>query len=119
MPIVMAMVAGVFLRFGTGLVEALGDVVVAVPMVVVFLVLSTWAWLGTRIPPILGALVVGAVAVAVSGRFNAGPTTGWIAAPGLQTPQWCWAASGLVVPPRHRSCRAERPGNRRAVGPPH
>jgi benzoate membrane transport protein len=99
MPIVMAMVAGVFLRFGTGLVEALGDVVVAVPMVVVFLVLSTWAWLGTRIPPILGALVVGAVAVAVSGRFNPGPTTGWIAAPGLQTPQWSLQATiELVVP---------------------
>ena len=99
MPIVMAMVAGVFLRFGTGLVEALGDVVVTVPMVVVFLVLSTWAWLGTRIPPILGALVVGAVAVAVSGRFNAGPTTGWIAAPGLQTPQWSLQATiELVVP---------------------
>ena len=99
MPIVMAMVAGVFLRFGTGLVEALGDVVVAVPMVVVFLVLSTWAWLGTRFPPILGALVVGAVAVAVSGRFNPGPTTGWIAAPGLQTPQWSLQATiELVVP---------------------
>ena len=99
MPIVMAMVAGVFLRFGTGLVEALGDVVVTVPMVVVFLVLSTWAWLGTRIPPILGALVVGAVAVAVSGRFHPGPTTGWIAAPGLQTPQWSLQATiELVVP---------------------
>jgi benzoate membrane transport protein len=99
MPIVMAMVAGVFLRFGTGLVEALGDVVVAVPMVVVFLVLSTWAWLGTRIPPILGALVVGAVAVAVSGRFNPGPTTGWIAAPGLQTPQWSLQATIVLVVP--------------------
>lgn len=99
MPIVMAMVAGVFLRFGTGLVKALGDVVVTVPMVVVFLVLSTWAWLGTRIPPILGALVIGAVAVAVSGRFNPGPTTGWIAAPGLQTPQWSLQATiELVVP---------------------
>ena len=99
MPIVMAMVAGVFLRFGTGLVKALGDVVVTVPMVVVFLVLSTWAWLGRRIPPILGALVVGAVAVAVSGRFNPGPTTGWIAAPGLQTPQWSLQATiELVVP---------------------
>ena len=99
MPIVMAMVAGVFLRFGTGLVKALADVVVTVPMVVVFLVLSTWAWLGTRIPPILGALVVGAVAVAVSGRFNPGPTTGWIAAPGLQTPQWSLQATiELVVP---------------------
>ena len=99
MPIVMAMVAGVFLRFGTGLVKALADVAVTVPMVVVFLVLSSWAWLGTRIPPILGALVVGAVAVAVSGRFNAGPTTGWIAAPGLQTPQWSLQATiELVVP---------------------
>ena len=99
MPIVMAMVAGVFLRFGTGLVKALADVVVTVPMVVVFLVLSTWAWLGTRIPPILGALVVGAAAVAVSGRFNPGPTTGWIAAPGLQTPQWSLQATiELVVP---------------------
>ena len=99
MPIVMAMVAGVFLRFGTGLVQALGDVVVAVPMVVVFLVLSAWAWLGRRIPPILGALVVGAVAVAVSGRFDAGPTTGWIAAPVLQAPQWSLQATiELVVP---------------------
>ena len=99
MPIVMAMVAGVFLRFGTGLVKALGDVVVAVPMVVVFLVLSAWAWLGTRIPPILGALVVGAVAVAVSGRFDPGPATGWIAAPGLQTPQWSLQATiELVIP---------------------
>ena len=99
MPIVMAMVAGVFLRFGTGLVKALADVAVTVPMVVVFLVLSTWAWLGTRIPPILGALVVGAAAVAVSGRFHPGPTTGWIAAPGLQTPQWSLQATiELVVP---------------------
>jgi benzoate membrane transport protein len=99
MPIVMAMVAGVFLRFGTGLVESLGDVVVAVPMVVVFLVLSTWVWLGTRIPPILGALVVGAVAVAISGQFDPGPTTGWIAALVLQTPQWSLQAIiELVVP---------------------
>jgi benzoate membrane transport protein len=99
MPIVMAMVAGVFLRFGTDLVHALGDAVVAVPMVVVFLVLSVWTWLGRRIPPMLGALVVGAVAVAVSGRFNPGPTTGWIAAPVLQAPQWSSQAMiELVVP---------------------
>lgn len=99
MPIVMAMVAGVFLRFGTDLVRALGDVVVAVPMVVVFLVLSTWTSLGRRIPPILGALVIGAVAVAVSGRFTPGPTTAWFAAPVLQAPQWSLQAMiELVVP---------------------
>ena len=99
MPIVMAMVAGVFLRFGTGLVRALGDVGVAVPMVVVFLVLSTWTSLGRRIPPILGALVVGAVAVGVSGRFAPGPTTAVFAAPVLQAPQWSLQAMlELVLP---------------------
>src|SRR5574340_978325 len=51
MPIVMAMVAGVFLRFGTDLVHSLGDVVVAVPMVVAFFVLSTLAWLGRPAGP--------------------------------------------------------------------
>src|SRR5688572_29296325 len=71
MPIVMAMVAGVFLRFGTDLVQALGDdVAVAAPMVLAFLLLSAWASLGRWVPPIIGALVVGAVAVAVSGRFD-------------------------------------------------
>jgi benzoate membrane transport protein len=99
MPIVMAMVAGVFLRFGIDLVRALGDVVVAVPMVVVFLVLSTWTWLGRRIPPILGALVVGGVAVAVSRRFAPAPTTALFAAPVLQAPQWSLQAMlELVLP---------------------
>ena len=99
MPIVMAMVAAVFLRFGTDLVHALGDAVVAVPMVAVFLLLSAWTSLGRRIPPILAALVVGAVAVAVSGRFNPGPISGGITIPALQAPQWSLQAMiELVVP---------------------
>ena len=99
MPIVMAMVAGVFLRFGTDLVHALGDAVVAVPMVAVFLLLSAWTSLGRRIPPILAALVVGAVAVAVSGRFHPGPISGGITIPALQVPQWSLQAMiELVVP---------------------
>ena len=41
MPIVMAMVAGVFLRFGIGLVHAVrDDVWIAAPMVLAFLFLS-------------------------------------------------------------------------------
>lgn len=50
MPIVMAMVAGgVFLKFGVDLVHALGtDVVIAAPMVVVFLVLGAVPALGRR-----------------------------------------------------------------------
>jgi benzoate membrane transport protein len=101
MPIVMGMVAGVFLRFGTDLVRALGaDVGVAAPMVLVFLLLSARPALGRWVPPIIGALVVGAVAVAVSGRFDPGPTaTQWIAAPVLQVPQWSVQAMiELVVP---------------------
>src|SRR4051794_17156886 len=101
MPIVMAMVAGVFLRFGTDLVRALrGDVVVAAPMVIVFVLLSAVPSLGRRMPPILGALVVGAVAVALSGRFAPGPAaTRWVAAPVFQVPQWSLQAMvELVVP---------------------
>jgi benzoate membrane transport protein len=101
MPIVMGMVAGVFLRFGTDLVRALGsDVAVAAPMVLVFLLLGARASLGRWIPPIIGALVVGAVAVAVSGRFRPAPgATGWFAAPVLQVPQWSVQAMvELVVP---------------------
>ena len=101
MPIVMAMVAAIFLRFGVDVVRALGDdVAIAAPMVVVFLVLSAWAWMGRWIPPIIGALVIGAAAVAISGRFAPGPSaTGWFAAPVLQTPQWSLQAIvELVVP---------------------
>jgi benzoate membrane transport protein len=101
MPIVMGMVAGVFLRFGTDLVHALGSGVgIAAPMVVVFLVLNAWREAGRRVPPILGALVVGVVAVAVAGQFRPAAAGGpWIAAPVLQVPQWsAQAMVELVVP---------------------
>jgi benzoate membrane transport protein len=101
MPIVMAMVAGVFLRFGTDLVRALGgDPAIAAPMVAVFVVLTAVPALGRRMPPILGALVVGAVAVGLSGRFNPGPAgTRWLAAPLVQAPQWSVQAMvELVIP---------------------
>jgi benzoate membrane transport protein len=101
MPIVMGMVAGVFLQFGTGLVTALSDdVLIAAPMVLLFLLLSSWATLGRWLPPIIGALLVGAVTVALSGRFDAGPVgTRWLAAPVFTTPQWSLQAMvELVVP---------------------
>jgi benzoate membrane transport protein len=101
MPIVMGMVAGVFLRFGTDLIRALrADVVVAAPMVLVFLVLSSWVMLGRWIPPIIGALLMGAAVVAMSGRFQPGPAVGgWVAEPVLQFPEWsAQAMIELVVP---------------------
>ncbi|MER7113966.1 benzoate/H(+) symporter BenE family transporter [Saccharomonospora azurea] len=101
MPIVMAMVAAVFLRFGLDLITSLGvDPAVAVPMVAAFLLSSSLPALGRRIPPILGALVVGAVAVAVAGRFTPVDSgTGWFAQPVFQLPVWSWqAVVELVVP---------------------
>lgn len=101
LPIVMAMVAAVFLRFGTDLVHALGkDVVVAAPMVVVFLLLGMRAAIGRRMPPIIGALLVGGVAVALSGSFEpAHGMTQWLASPVFQAPQWSLQAMiELVVP---------------------
>lgn len=101
MPIVMAMVAGVFLSFGLELVHALvADVVIAAPMVLLFLLLSWRGSLGRWIPPIIGALLVGGLAVAASGRFVPETTAAqWIATPMLTMPQWSWQAMfELVVP---------------------
>jgi len=101
MPIVMAMVAGVFLRFGLDLVRSLHeDLAIAGPMVVTFFVLSALPGLGRRLPPVIGALVVGAVAVALSGRFRPSASgADWFAAPVFQAPHWsAQAAVELVVP---------------------
>lgn len=101
MPIVMAMVAGVFLKFGIDLVTAVGsDAAIAAPMVVAFLVLSSVAVLGKWMPPILGALIAGVVAVALSGRFSPAETeSGILAAPVFTAPQFTWSAiAELVIP---------------------
>jgi benzoate membrane transport protein len=101
MPIVMAMVAGVFLRFEVDLVHAVHDqTVIAAPMVAAFLLLSALPSLGRRMPPLIGALAVGAAAVALTGTFQVRPSTGsWIAAPVLQVPDWSLQAMlELVVP---------------------
>ncbi len=101
MPIVMGMVAGVFLRFGLDIVRALhSDVAIAAPMVAVFLLLSARADWGKRLPPVIGALLVGALAVAVSGRLEASALGQWaLAQPVIQAPVWSFAAMlELVVP---------------------
>ena len=56
MPLVMGMVAGVFLRFGLDLVRALhADAGIAAPMVGVWLLLTAVPALGRRVPPMIGA----------------------------------------------------------------
>jgi len=101
MPIVMGMVAGVFLRFGLDLVRALfADVGIAGPMVVVWLLLSCLPSLSRRCPPIVGALLVGAIATVVFGRFDTSvPLRLELITPVLQVPAWSTAAMiELIVP---------------------
>jgi len=99
MPIVMAMVAGVFLRFGVDLVLAFRDGPwIALPMTAAFVLLTM---VPTRaLPPLIGALIAGAIAIGVLGAFK--PPAGAlfaIAAPNLYVPQFSWTAMlELVVP---------------------
>ena len=101
MPIVMAMVAGVFLRFALDLVLALrDDFWIAAPMVAAFLALSALPRLGRFVPPLIGALAVGAAAIALLERFH--PGAGAIfsfAHPNLYTPVFSWRATVELVLP--------------------
>jgi benzoate membrane transport protein len=108
MAIVMGMVAGVFLRFGTDLVFAVRDTwLIAVPMIAVFLALSAAPAAARRMPPLIGSLLVGAVVVAAgvgaadvpAGTALANGSGGWFAAPLLQKPEFSLQAMiELVVP---------------------
>jgi benzoate membrane transport protein len=97
MPIVMAMVAGVFLRFGVDLVLAFRDALwIALPMTAAFVVFS----LVGRVQPLIAALIAGAIAIWLLGAFQPPPGALLaLAAPNLYLPQFSWAAMvELVVP---------------------
>src|SRR3954463_5116607 len=102
MPIVMAMVAGVFLRFGVDLVLAFrDDLWIALPMVAAFVLLTAGPARFTRaIPPLIGALIVGALTVWILGAFK--PPQGALfafASPNLYVPKFSWNAMvELVIP---------------------
>ena len=62
MPIVMAMVAGLFMKFGLDIVKSLHqDFILSAAMVVVFFGLMSHPRLVAVIPPLIGACVVGIV----------------------------------------------------------
>jgi len=101
MPIVMGMVAGVFLRFGLGLVYAVRDELwIAAPMIGAFLALAASAAWSRRLPPLIGALLVGAAAIAILGRFHPhGSALHTFAHPNLYAPAFSWRAMvELVIP---------------------
>jgi benzoate membrane transport protein len=101
MPVVMGMVAGVFLRFGLDLVYAVrDDFWIAAPMIVAFVVLSALPALGRRLPPLIAALAVGVLVIVLLGRFElgAGASLGFTH-PNLYAPAWSLRAMvELVVP---------------------
>jgi benzoate membrane transport protein len=101
MPIVMAMVAGVFLRFGVDLVLAFGAAPwIAAPMTAAFFLVTIVPKMSRLLPPLIAALIAGAAAIALLGAFK--PPAGALfalAAPNLYVPQFSWAAMvELVVP---------------------
>ena len=101
MPVVMGMVAGVFLRFALDLIYALRDRFwIAAPMVVVFLAVSVSRTLAARLPPLIAALIVGGAIVIAIGDFH--PAAGGIvtlAWPNLHAPVFSWQAMiELVIP---------------------
>ena len=101
MPIVMAMVAGVFLRFGLDLVRSLhADFALAGPMVIAFLLLSAVPLIGRRLPPLIGALLVGVLMIVVLGRMDPSLLGAIeLVRPVMPMPQWSWPAMvELVVP---------------------
>src|SRR6516164_2179267 len=101
MPIVMGMVAGVFLRFGLDLVHAVfADFPISGPMVVIWLVLTASPGLGRGCPPIIGTLLVGALLTATLGRFDTSkPLQIELIRPLIEAPIWSTPAMiELIVP---------------------
>ena len=100
MPIVMAMVAGVFLRFGLDLVRAFRDGPwIALPMTAAFIALTLLPRLSRVIPPLIGALAVGAGMIGILGAFHPRGELFAFAAPNLYTPAFSLPAIiELVVP---------------------
>lgn len=100
MPIVMGMVAGVFLPFGLDLVRAF-DIGpwIALPMALAFLGVSAVPTLTRRLPPLIAALLAGTAAALLTGWQPVVDTTQLWAAPIWQAPALSWTAMvELVVP---------------------
>lgn len=99
--IVMAMVAGVFLRFGIELIEAaVGSPLIAVPMIALFVGLTMVPQLAAFAPPVAVAAVVGTIIAIADGQLADGIfDDGILANPVLTMPEFSLAAMAeLVVP---------------------
>ncbi len=101
MPIVMGMVAGIFMKFGLDVVRSLhGDLAVAGSMVAVFLGLTAMPRAGRAMPPLIGALIAGGVVALANGKFAPGALGALqLVEPVFTMPAFSWRAMvELVVP---------------------
>lgn len=101
MPIVMGMVAGVFLQFGIDWLKAFKEAFwIALPMTAVFLTLLALPRMARIVPPMIAALVVGILATIATDAVV--PTSGAplsLAPPRLVMPVLSWPAiAELMVP---------------------
>jgi benzoate membrane transport protein len=101
LPVVMGMVAGVFLPFGLNIVSAFGaEFTVALVTTAVFVALTLVPTLARVFPPVLGALVAGFAVIVLDGRFEVSALSEEVLArPILYTPEFTFRAlAELVVP---------------------
>lgn len=85
-PIVMAMIAGALIRFGTGVVDAAVSLPIVVGAAIVgYLLLSRFI---KAVPGVVGALLAGAVAAAVTGSFSPLESNLALTAPELVMPSF-------------------------------
>lgn len=99
--IVMAMVAGIFLRFGLELIGAAHDEpLLALPMICVFIALTALPSLNRFAPPVAAAALVGTVLAVASGAFSSDAlANGMIAKPLLYWPAFSTSSLiELVIP---------------------
>ncbi|GAB7540096.1 benzoate/H(+) symporter BenE family transporter [Burkholderia sp. 3C] len=102
MPIVMAMIAALFLRYVVAIVDATGSAPhVSVAMIAAFFALTWMERHGRRsVPPVIGAVVAGVAMLALTGfRWPRGMSGEWLATPMLVAPVFnLHAISQLLVP---------------------
>ncbi|GAA1855623.1 benzoate/H(+) symporter BenE family transporter [Brevibacterium marinum] len=99
-PIVMAMVAALFLRFGIDIVDAgRSTPAIVIPMIVTFIALTALPGAARFMPPVLGALLVGFIAVVALDQLDLTSGGPVLASPVFTPPEFTWAAQlELVVP---------------------
>lgn len=104
MPIIMGMVAGVFLKFGLAWIAAFReDLAIAAVMTLAFALASATPAIEKRVPPMIAVLVVGCLALVLLGKSPALPeamsVSDMVARPNLYVPAFSLRAmTELVIP---------------------